>query len=100
MNGGTVINLGYASVLLAFAFLIWRVWRDPRPKARDVIAAARHDVGPDNLRLLEDLDAHLDAYAAQIAGLYEPLVSPDPVLAAGADRLWDAIRDEQRGEVS
>ena len=52
--------------------------------------------GPDSLRLMQDLDAHLNAYAAQVTGLYEqPAVAPDPVLAAGRDRLRDAIRNDQ-----
>jgi hypothetical protein len=69
-----------------------------RPLERDQIIAAARDsyVGPDSLRLMQDLDAHLDAYAARVAGLYEPAyTAPDPVLAAGCERLWDAVRDEQ-----
>ena len=57
-----------------------------------------HDVGPDSLQLLQDLDAHLDAHAAQLAGLYERLGPPDPAWAAGCERLWDAIRDEQNNQ--
>ena len=58
-----------------------------------------HDVGPDGLRLLQDLDAHLDAHAAQLAGLYERLGPPGPEWNAGCERLWDAIRDErQKGD--
>lgn len=34
-------------------------------------APALHDVGPDSLRLLEDLDAHLKAYDAAVADLYD-----------------------------
>jgi hypothetical protein len=45
----------------------------------------RHDVGPDALRLLEDLDCHLDAYL---------LDHPD--VAAGFDLLRAAVRDEQQ----
>ncbi|NUP16595.1 MAG: hypothetical protein HOZ81_10900 [Streptomyces sp.] len=93
MSADIAMSLGYAVVLLVFIFFVWRVCRDPRPKARDVIAAARHDVGPDKLRLLQDLDA----YSAAIDGLYEqPHTAPDPVLAAGARRLWDAVREEQQ----
>jgi hypothetical protein len=63
---------------------------------RIITAAERtHDVGPDALRLLQDLDAHLDTYATQLAGLYKPSISPDPVLAAGCDRLHTAIRDHR-----
>ena len=52
-----------------------------------------HDVGPDALQLLQDLDAHLDAHAAQLAGLYERLGPPDPAWDAGLERLHDAVRD-------
>lgn len=48
-----------------------------------------HDVGPDALRLLKDLDTHLDEY-----------VAADTELAAGFDRLRRAVRDEQqKGEL-
>ncbi len=52
-----------------------------------------HNVGPDSLRLLEDLDSHLDAHAARLAGLYERLGPPDPAWDAGLERLRDAVRD-------
>lgn len=61
-----------------------------------VLDGIRHDVGPDSLRLLEDLDRHLDTYADQVAGLYEPMPSPDPVLAAGAHRVRAAINDQRK----
>lgn len=84
----------------------WQVRRALRePHKRDLIVAAaqgrmplltgvQHDVGPDALRLLEDLDAHLDQQFAALAGFYERLGPPD--LDAGCDRLRQAIRDEQR----
>lgn len=100
MSAETAMNLGYSFFLLAFAFLIWRFCRDPRPKARDVIAAARHDVGPDSLRLMQELDEHLDAYYARLAHLFEelgPPPGPDP-MAAGCKRLEDAIRQDQQRE--
>lgn len=40
-------------------------------RIRDAYAPAVHDVGPDNLRLIEDLDAHLKAYGAAVADLYD-----------------------------
>lgn len=103
MSENTIICLGYAAVLLAFAFFIWRVCRDPRPKARDVIAAARadvarHDVGPDALRLLEDLDAHLNTYFASVNELYERLGPPPGLDPMGRARLMDAIREDQQRE--
>lgn len=69
-----------------------------RPLERDqVIAAARDSYqGPDSLRLMQDLDAHLDDYAEHLSGLYEPAgppPSPDPMWDPGRERLWDAIRD-------
>jgi hypothetical protein len=52
--------------------------------------------GPDSLRLLQDLEAHMDAYGARVVGLYEqPHVAPDPVFAAGCDRLRGAVRDHR-----
>lgn len=68
-------------------------------RAEEAREETGHDVGPDSLRLLEDLDAHLDAHAAQLAGLYERLGPPGPEWDAGCERLWDAIRDErQKGD--
>ncbi|MEV4861501.1 hypothetical protein [Streptomyces ossamyceticus] len=55
----------------------WRAWRDHHSQ--------QSDVGPDALRLLQELDAHPDEY-----------VLADPELAAGFDRLRTAIRDEQQ----
>ncbi len=49
--------------------------------------ATTHPVNPKALRLLEELDAHLDDY-----------VTADPELAAGFDRLRAAIRDEQQNQ--
>lgn len=66
-------------------------------RAEEAREEPTHDVGPDSLRLLQDLDAHLDAHAAQLAGLYERLGPPASTWDAGCERLWDAIRDEQKG---
>lgn len=63
-----------------------------------------HDVGPDRRRLLEDADAHLTRYAAlddDLTGAFGPGAPvPDltthPDFAAGCDRLWQAIREEQQ----
>ncbi|MGW4759570.1 hypothetical protein [Streptomyces chartreusis] len=100
MSAATVINLGYVAFLLAFAYFMWRACRDPRPKARDIISAARDSYeGPDSLRLMQELDAHLEAYFARLAHLFEELGPPpgrDP-MDAGRERLLDAVRDE-RGE--
>jgi hypothetical protein len=57
--------------------------------ARDLAAreATVHDVGPDPLRLLKDLDLHLNLYLVD-----------HPDVAEGFARLRDAIRDEQKGD--
>lgn len=47
----------------------------------------RHDVGPDALRLLQELDTHLDEY-----------VAADPELSAGFDRLRNALREHRKEE--
>jgi hypothetical protein len=44
-------------------------WNDT---ASDWVNEAPHDVGPDQLLLLADLETHLKAYAATVADLYEP----------------------------
>lgn len=53
-------------------------WRTASRQVDDILAdipdspaPTVHDVGPDNLRLLEDLDAHLKAYGAAVADLYD-----------------------------
>ena len=101
MNAADGINLAYVATLVVSAVGLLRLCRTPRPTKAQRAAAVRalvgqqvvHDVGPDALRLLQDLDAHLDQYSTQLAGLYERVGSPD--LDAGCDRLREAIRDEQ-----
>lgn len=51
--------------------------------------------GPDALKLLVDLDAHLDAYFAPMAHLFEP-PDADAELVAGCDRLRDAINEHRK----
>lgn len=72
--------------VLAFAGAVfcWRMSRVLRRSLHPDQTADTADVGPDALQLLEDLDAHLDAY-----------VAADPELAAGCARLWDAIHDHR-----
>ena len=102
MNAADGINVAYVATLVVSAVGLLRLCRTPRPAKAQRAAVARalaseqvvHDVGPDALRLLQDLDAHLDQYSTQLAGLYERVGSPD--LDAGCDRLWQAIRDEQQ----
>lgn len=72
-----------AVLLVGTPVCLWqihRAWRAEQAKNADP-----YDVGPDALRLLQDLDTHLDEY-----------VAADTELAAGFDRLRRAIRDEQR----
>lgn len=62
---------------------LWQIhcaWRAEQAKTADP-----YEVGPDALRLLNDLDTHLDEY-----------VAADTELAAGFDRLRQAVRDEQQ----
>jgi len=85
--GGAVLAVAFLAtlavlILIAICAAIYsaiaRRWR-----------ARRHDVGPDALRLLEDLDKHLDAFALD-----------DPEVAAGLARLHAAVRDDRQGEAS
>jgi monomeric isocitrate dehydrogenase len=73
----TVIVLAVLGAVVC-AWQVRRAWLAHRTQQR-------HDVGPDALRLLQELDAHLDEYL---------LANPD--VAAGFDRLRAAIRDEQQ----
>ncbi|MFF6781380.1 hypothetical protein [Streptomyces sp. NPDC012510] len=49
-------------------------WDD---RAGDWVNETPHDVGPDPLLLLDDITAHLKAYGAEIADLYEPVHTGD-----------------------
>lgn len=57
-------------IVMAWALACW--WRDRRDR--------RHDVGPDGLKLLKDLDAHMERF-----------VLGDPEVAAGLDRLFKEL---------
>jgi hypothetical protein len=46
-------------------------------EAGDWVNETPHDVGPDQLLLLTDLEQHLKAYAATVADLYEPVHTGD-----------------------
>lgn len=82
------------AALLLLTFGLCRVGGQAS-RAEEAREGAVHDVGPDSLRLLQDLDAHLDAQAARLAGLYERLGPPGSEWDAGRGRLWDAVRDHQ-----
>ncbi|MFJ1667421.1 hypothetical protein ACIOK4_13735 [Streptomyces bottropensis] len=45
--------------------------------AKDWVNEAEHDVGPDPLKVLDDITAHLKAYGAEIADYYEPVRAGD-----------------------
>lgn len=83
------------------AWQVRRALREPLDRDRIIAEAHRrtapdgHDVGPDALRLLEDLDAHLDGYFARVSHLFEEL-GPPPIDPAGLDRLRAAVRDDQQ----
>lgn len=86
-----------AFALLGAAFMALALCRTAglASRAEEAREETAHAVGPDPLRLLQDLDTHLDAHAAQLAGLYERLGPPGPEWDAGCERLWDAIRDHR-----
>jgi hypothetical protein len=91
-----VSNLAAALTVLATLTVgmpaaYWRIRRAARADSeRDRIVAEAEAVargewvytGPDSLRLLEDLDTHLDAYHAQLAHLFEELGPPPAELKA------------------
>lgn len=90
MNAFLIVVAVWVLLALAFVATLWRASRRPTPPA------STHDVGPDALRLLEDLDAHLAQQYARLSDLYERVGSPP---ANGFTRLMQAIRDEQnKGE--
>lgn len=106
MSAETAINVTYAAVILLAGIALVRLSTRRRPSASARVAAAcasvarpaEDYVGPDSLRLLQDLDAHLDQHFTQLAGLYERVGPPTFDLDAGCDRLRQAIRDEQNGD--
>jgi hypothetical protein len=100
-----IINYGIALCLCLAACGIYRAVcayeeRLARKQAAAALGADQHDVGPDALRLMEDLDEHLDAHFARLSPLFEQLGPPpaDKGWEAGQQRLRDAVGDEQRGE--
>lgn len=77
--GLAVLAVMVASLLVVSVWAAAFWWRD-----------RRHDVGADQLRLLRDLDKHLDRFVAK-----------DPEMKAGLARLAAAVDGErQRGEAS
>lgn len=74
MNGLTMACVFAAWTVTALTVAgVWarRAWRAETEREQPTREATQHDVGPDSLRLLQDLDAHLDAYAATVADYYD-----------------------------
>lgn len=73
--------LGFCLGAVVIAYCLFDRYRDKRPHlaARldettgDWVNEEPHDVGPDPLQLLNEITAHLKAYGAEIADLYEPV---------------------------
>lgn len=96
MNATTVANWFIVGMLITSAGLMLR-WQIRRARAADaerdrlLFGPAERDgrIHPNDPRLPQGINAHLDDYAA---------LDPDlaPVFAKGLDRLRDAIRDEQQ----
>lgn len=68
------------AVIVIFGAAAIAAWRRDR---RD----EQHDVGPDALQLLDDLDAHLDQFAID-----------DPEVKAGLSRLLEALGTPPAGD--
>jgi len=75
----TAIAAGCTAVAALAVIVLFWIARDPKPpylgarwdEARqDWANDDEHDVGPDALRLLEDLDTHLDGYEPTIRDYY------------------------------
>lgn len=84
MSRETWADLIYVASLFLLAWLLLWIMRgdktaraeraalaDLGPLAGPGLAEDGHDVGPDALRLLEDLERHLKAYGAAVADLYD-----------------------------
>ena len=73
--------LGFCLLLLVIAYDQFDRARNKRPylaarwddKTGDWVHEEPHDVGPDGLLLQQELAAHLKAYAATVADLYDPI---------------------------
>lgn len=81
ITGSLGVCLGLA--VLAIALIDHAKNRRPYLAARwdetagDWANQTAHDVGPDPLRLIADLEQHLKAYGAAVADLYEPVGGDD-----------------------
>ncbi|MFD9192948.1 hypothetical protein ACFWCA_32640 [Streptomyces phaeochromogenes] len=75
----------YSAAAVGASLLLWLAFRAIVRAHQTRWHTGPHDVGPDALRLLEDLDRDLDE-----------MVAADPELAAGFERLREAVADEQQ----
>lgn len=81
MDAATVINLTYVGAALAAGIGVLWLSGPRRPSLAKRVAAARTRAGlgapeweydgPDSLRLLQDLEAHMKAYGAAVADFYD-----------------------------
>ncbi|MFK0124935.1 hypothetical protein ACIQSP_16665 [Streptomyces nigra] len=73
----TIITALYIAFLASFALVLWLLCRSPRPTQPDTTPAPvlpADELGTDDgdgEQLLDDLQAHLKAYATRIADLYD-----------------------------
>lgn len=81
----------WAVWLVGTLFCAWKALNALADRKRE----QRHDVGPDTLRLLQKLDAHLDEYADADPDLIEVFGSHAPDRDAGCDRLRNALRQHR-----
>lgn len=81
-----LIVVGVTATSLAGAYWLIRRKTVQAESERNRLARENtaHDVGPDSLRLLKDLDLHLNLYLVD-----------HPDVAEGFARLRQAVRDEQ-----
>lgn len=84
-------TLGLCIGLLVIAYCLFDHYRSKRPylaarwddEAGDWVNEQAHDVGPDQLLLLTNLEQHLKAYAATVADLYEPTGDDHTTISEG-----------------
>lgn len=98
INYAIAAGLGLAACAIYLAVIAY----EKRVARKQVVAVFEdeHDVGPDALRLMEDLDDHLDAHFARLSPLFEQVGPPPSAFGweSGQQRLRDAVRDEQGRE--
>lgn len=80
MSTGLAVAIVWAVLAVVVPLAYCRIRRvmnaELERNRRRQIARNVHDVGPDALRLLQDLDDHLDRYFAELSPLFEQLGPP------------------------